>query len=145
MVARIRKSVSIRRQAVRRLARMARATTRGRPAREAPTGGRTMANFLLTFHGGSMPETKEEQDQVMKAWTDWFGTLGDRLVDGGNPISNVKTIAPGGSVTDGASNRPSGYSVIKADSIDDAVELAKGCPVLEGGANVVVAETFPVM
>ena len=104
-----------------------------------------MANFLLTFHGGSMPETQEEQGQVMQAWTDWFGALGDKLVDGGNPISNVKTIAPGGSVTDGASNAPSGYSIIKADSLDEAVELSKGCPVLEGGANVVVAETFPVM
>ena len=36
-----------------------------------------MANFLLTFDGGSMPETKEAQDQVMTAWTDWFGSLGD--------------------------------------------------------------------
>ena len=31
----------------------------------------------------------------MKAWTDRVGVLGDKLVDGGNPISNVKTIAPG--------------------------------------------------
>ena len=96
-----------------------------------------MANFLLTFHGGSMPETQEEGAKVMQAWTDWFGMLGDKLVDGGNPISNTKTIAPGGS--------PSGYSVIKADSLDEAVELSKGCPVLQGGASVVVAETFPVM
>src|SRR4029079_15080800 len=79
-----------------------------------------MANFLLTFHGGSMPETKEEQDQVMTAWTKWLGALGDKLVDRGNPISNVKTIAPGGSVSDGASNPPSGYTIIKADSLDDA-------------------------
>ena len=49
-----------------------------------------MANFLLTFHGGSMPETKEAQDAVMAAWTGWFGTLGDALVDGGNPISQVE-------------------------------------------------------
>ncbi len=103
-----------------------------------------MANFLLTFHGGSMPETQEEQGQVMQAWTDWFGTLGDKLVDGGNPVSNTKTIAPGGSVSE-TSNPPSGYSIIKADSLDEAVELAKGCPVLQGGASVVVAETFPVM
>ena len=105
-----------------------------------------MANFLLTFHGGGpMPATKEEQDQVMKAWTDWFGALGDSLVDGGNPISGVKTIASDGSVSDGASNPPSGYSIIKADSLDQAVELSKGCPVLHGGASVVVAETFEAM
>ena len=103
-----------------------------------------MANYLLTFHGGSMPETKEAQDQVMAAWTDWFGKLGDALVDGGNPISKAKAISPDGSVMDATSN-PSGYSIIKADDLDSAVELSKGCPVLAGGAAVVVSETFPVM
>jgi len=103
-----------------------------------------MANFLLTFHGGSMPETKEEQDQVMTAWTNWFGTLGDALVDGGNPISQAKAISPDGSVMD-ATSAPSGYSILKADSLDAAVALAKGCPVLAGGASVLVSETFPVM
>jgi hypothetical protein len=103
-----------------------------------------MANYLLTFHGGSMPETKEAQDQVMKAWTDWFGTLGDALVDGGNPISKARAISPDRSVMD-ATSAPTGYSIIKADDLDRAVELAKGCPVLDGGAAVVVAETFPVM
>ena len=104
-----------------------------------------MANFLLTFHGGGpMPATKEEQDQVMKAWTDWFGALGDSLVDGGNPISGARAISPDGSVMD-ATSAPSGYSILKADSLDQAVTLSKGCPVLAGGATVLVSETFPVM
>jgi hypothetical protein len=104
-----------------------------------------MANFLLVFHGGSMPESQEEGAKVMQAWTDWFGVLGDKLVDAGNPVSNVRTIASDGSVTDGGTNPSSGYSVIKADSLDAAVALAKGCPVLQGGASVEVAETFEVM
>jgi hypothetical protein len=103
-----------------------------------------MANFLLTFHGGRMPETKEEQDKVMKAWTDWFGALGGALVDGGNPISQTRAISPDGSVMD-ATSAPSGYSILKADSLDAAVALAKGCPVLAGGAVVLVSETLPVM
>lgn len=104
-----------------------------------------MANFLLVYHGGSMPESPEEGVKVMQAWTDWFGTLGDKLVDGGNPVSQVKTIAADGSVSDGGSNPSTGYSVIKADSLDAAVALAKGCPVLQGGASVEVAETMAVM
>jgi hypothetical protein len=101
----------------------------------------TMANFLLTFHGGDgMPETKEAQDQAMQAWTDWFGTLGGALVDGGNPISAARAISPDGSVMD-ATSAPSGYSIVKADSLDAAVALAKGCPVLAGGATVLVSET----
>ena len=51
----------------------------------------------------------------MQAWTDWFGTLGDKLVDGGNPVSQVKTIGADGAVRDGTVNPPSGYSIIKAD------------------------------
>lgn len=104
-----------------------------------------MANFLLTYHGGAgMPETKEEQAQVMGAWDSWFGTLGDALVDGGNPISQTKAVSPDGSVMD-ATSAPSGYTVIKADGIDAAVALAKGCPVLAGGAVVLVSETIPAM
>ena len=104
-----------------------------------------MANYLLVFHGGGMPESPEEGAKVMKAWTDWFGVLGDALVDGGNPVSQVRTIHPNGSVTNGGTNPSSGYSVIKADNLDHAVKLAKGCPVLAGGASVEVAETFTAM
>ena len=103
-----------------------------------------MANYLLVFHGGGMPETPEEGAKVMQAWTAWFSELGDSLVDGGNPASATKTIAADGSVSDDPSG-PSGYSILKADSLDAAVALAKGCPVLQGGASIQVVETFNAM
>jgi hypothetical protein len=104
-----------------------------------------MADYLLLYSGGSMPETEEEQAAVMQAWTDWFTTLGAAVKDGGNPTSGqAKTIASGGGVSDGGMG-VSGYSVITADSLDEAVEMAKGCPVLQGGASVEVHETFAVM
>ena len=59
-----------------------------------------MANYLLVFHGGSMPEGEEEGAKVMQEWTDWFGVLGDKVVDQGNPVSQVRTIAPDGSVSE---------------------------------------------
>ncbi|MEP6638549.1 MAG: hypothetical protein ABJC39_04300 [Chloroflexota bacterium] len=104
-----------------------------------------MANYLLVYHGGSMPDSPEEAAKVMQVWTEWFGKLGDALIDGGNPVSQVKTIAANGSVSDGGTNPSSGYSVIKAESLDAAVALAKGCPVLQGGATVEVAETIAAM
>ena len=104
-----------------------------------------MANFLLTFHGGKMPESPEEGAKVTKAWMAWFAELGGALVDGGNPVSSVKTIHANGSVTDGGTHSASGYSIIKADTFDHAVKLAKGCPVLADGASVEVAETFNAM
>ena len=103
-----------------------------------------MANYVLVYHGGGMPETPEEGARVMQAWNEWFAKLGDAVVDGGNPASVTRRIGADGSVSDDAAG-PSGYSILKADSLDAAVELAKGCPVLAGGASVQVVETFDAM
>lgn len=106
-----------------------------------------MNDYLLLYSGGSMPESDEEQAAVMKAWTDWMGELGDGLKDGGNPFTPAaKSIAADGSVSDGSGGMTaSGYSIIRADSLDAATEMAKGCPVLQGGAQIAVFETFSVM
>jgi hypothetical protein len=104
-----------------------------------------MADFVLLYSGGSMPETEEEQAQVMKAWDAWFAEIGGALKDGGNPFTPAaKTIEAGGNVGD-AQPVYSGYSVVKADSLDEATKIAKGSPVLQGGATVTVYETFEVM
>ena len=105
-----------------------------------------MAKYLLVYHGGGMAEGEEAQAKVMAAWGAWFQSLGPALADGGNPIAQTKTIAANGSVSDGGgANAASGYSLIEADSLDAAVGLAKGCPVLESGASIEVAETFNAM
>src|SRR5262249_39944772 len=46
----------------------------------------TMANYVLVYKGGGMPESKEEREAVMAAWGQWMGGLGQDLVDGGNPF-----------------------------------------------------------
>jgi hypothetical protein len=106
-----------------------------------------MANFVLLYIGGNMAEGEAEQAAVMQAWGAWFGGLGSALVDGGNPFATaVKSIASNGNVTDGPIGTPAtGYSIVKADSLDAAVQLAKGCPVLQSGGQISVYEAFPVM
>jgi hypothetical protein len=106
-----------------------------------------MNSFLLVYTGGGMPETEEEQAVVMKAWEDWFGELGDHLVDGGNPTGpEAKSIHSDGAVHDGPEGKMvTGYSMLKAESLDQAVTLAKGCPMLDGGGNITVYEIVPAM
>lgn len=105
-----------------------------------------MANYLLVYTGnGTPPASEEEGQKVMDAWTGWFGSMGDAVVDGGNPISISKAISSSGKVTDGAPSGLTGYSVIKADNIDAATALAKGCPHLASGGGVDVYETFNAM
>ncbi len=108
-----------------------------------------MANFLLLYSGGggNMAPTEEERQAIFQAWGAWFGSLGSNLVDGGNPFTPyAKSIASDGSVSNSVPGvQANGYSIIKADSLDAAVQAAKGCPVLRDGGNVTVYETFPVM
>ena len=100
-------------------------------------------NYLLVYHGGQMPETPEEGAKAMETWNAWFAALGDAVVDGGNQVGQVRTIGNNGTVSDGALNPASGYSVIKADSLDAAVALAMGCPILNGGlGSIEVGETI---
>ncbi|OLC28054.1 MAG: hypothetical protein AUJ02_01335 [Chloroflexi bacterium 13_1_40CM_3_65_12] len=105
-----------------------------------------MANFLLVYTGGGMPATDTERKKVMDDWGAWFSKLGPAVVDPGNPISHAKNISSDGSVHEGAVGMTaSGYSVLKADSLDKAVALAKSCPVLKSGAKISVYETIQAM
>ena len=80
--------------------------------------------------------------QVMAAWGQWMGEISGSLVDGGNPVGPSKTVTPTGVEDNGGSNPLSGYSLVNADTIDAAVEMAKGCPILDAGGSVEVAEAI---
>jgi hypothetical protein len=104
-----------------------------------------MANYLLAYKGGQVAESDAERDAQMAAWGQWFGDLGEAVVQPGNPCGASRAIAGDGSVGDGAPSGLTGYSVIAAGDLGAATELAKGCPVLANGGSVEVYETFEVM
>jgi hypothetical protein len=55
-------------------------------------------------------------------------------------------VASDGTVKDGpAGTLSSGYSIVEAESLDAAAEMAKGCPNLVSGGEVSVFETIEVM
>ncbi len=106
-----------------------------------------MANFVLIYSGGSVPTDPKEREQLMGAWGAWFGKLGDKVVDPGNPFGqHAKNLSNGGSVHEGAiGTQATGYSIIKADSLSQAADLAKACPVLRGDGKLTVYEVTPAM
>jgi hypothetical protein len=107
---------------------------------------RVMAKYLLAYHGGGMPESEEEGARVMAAWGAWMGGLGEALADGGNPVGQAVTIASDGASSQGAGANPvTGYSLITAASMDEAITLAKDCPILAGGGSIELCETFDAM
>ena len=105
-----------------------------------------MTTFVLLYEGGGgMPATEAEQAAAMKAWEDWFQGMGNAVKDQGNPFTPASNkVGADGSITAGA-GAASGYSIIEADSLAAATDIAKGCPVLAGGASVGVYEILNVM
>jgi hypothetical protein len=93
-----------------------------------------MAKYLFVYHGGGdNPETEEEIKEIMDAWGAWLGGMGAAVIDGGNPVGPSVTVNPDGSVTDdGGDNPATGYSLIEATDKADALEKARGCPILQG-------------
>lgn len=107
-----------------------------------------MGKYLLLYTGGAgMLETEEARNAEFARWGQWYGKIGAGVVDGGNPFSPaVKRLTADGRVGDGAAGEAAtGYTIIAADSLDQAAELAQGCPVLLAGGTVTVYEIFEVM
>ena len=96
-----------------------------------------MTHYVFAYSGGNGVAADEaERNAQMAKWGQWFGELGSAVVDGGAATGTAKTVGLGGSVSDGGSRGLTGYSIVSADSLDAAVELAKGCPVLGIGGAV---------
>jgi hypothetical protein len=102
-----------------------------------------MANYVFAYSGGNGVSADEtERKEQYAQWGRWFEELGAAIVDGGAAMGTAKTVGPGGSVSEGGSRALTGYSIVSADSLDAAVELAKGCPVLGIGGAVDVYEAI---
>jgi hypothetical protein len=103
-----------------------------------------MAKFVLVYRGGSGMAAPEEQDAAMAAWMSWFGSLGDAVVDPGAPFGPSGVLSPDGSTGTSGPSQLTGYSILSADSLDEATTKAKGCPVLPDGGTVEIYEALPV-
>ncbi|HEU0238218.1 MAG TPA: hypothetical protein VKB59_19980 [Micromonosporaceae bacterium] len=102
-----------------------------------------MAKFVYLYTGGQMADTPEDQEKAMQEWGAWFGKLGAAVKDMGNPFGASATVSGSGSTGHGTSHA-GGYSIVEADSLEDAKTKAIGCPVLTGGGAVEVYEAIPM-
>lgn len=107
-----------------------------------------MKNFMLIFRGGSdaMQMSPEEQQQHMQKWFQWVGELqANGTYAGGEALMPTgKTVSQGNVVTDGpfaeSKEMVGGYFLVKANSIEEAAEIAKACPDLPLGGTVEVRD-----
>ncbi len=105
-------------------------------------------DFLYLFRGGADPKqmSPEQMQQNMNKWFAWIGELrnqgrfkaGEPLGDAGKVLSG----RTGQTVTDGpfveGKEEVGGYLIVSANDLNEAVRLAKDCPILENNGTVEV-------
>ncbi|MHB1922856.1 MAG: YciI family protein [Chitinophagaceae bacterium] len=105
-----------------------------------------MEEFILIFrHQDGNQVASPEQIQVwMKQTMDWIGGIAaqKKFVQGiGIPFDDAKVVRHNNIVTNGPfgdiKETIGGFIIVKADSVEEAVEFAKGSPVLQGEGNSV--------
>ena len=105
-----------------------------------------MEEYMLIFrHEDGQKVASPEQIQVwMKQTMDWIGGIAAQnkfVVGNGLPFEDSKVVRYNNVVTNGPfgdiKETIGGYIIVKAGSVDEAVEFAKGSPVLLGDGNSV--------
>src|ERR1700754_275197 len=105
-----------------------------------------MKDFMYVFRMdySNMPQSTPEEMQAMtKRWMDWIGGIAaqNKITNTGNRLFPAgKVVRPSNVVTDGPyteiKESIGGFTIVKAASMEEAVEMAKGCPILIAGGNV---------
>ena len=105
-----------------------------------------MSEFTYLFRGRDVTASPEQMQKTMQKWVTWFKDLGAKghLKEPGHPLENAGKIVSGKqkAVSDGpfaeTKDVVGGYIVVEASDLHQAVELSKGCPILEVGGSVEV-------
>jgi hypothetical protein len=105
-----------------------------------------MNEFMLIFRheDGSKVASPEQIEVWMKQTMDWIGTIAaqNKFVSGtGLPFEDARVVWHNNVVTNGPFGKTretiGGFIIVKADTVEEAVEFAKGSPVLQGEGNSV--------
>jgi|SRR6185312_12930345 len=113
-----------------------------------------MKEFALLFRNEAGNETKitpELLEELTANWQQWVGGIAaqGKLVSPGNRLGfDGRSLKPGNIVSTGpyaeVKDTLRGFHVVKADTIEEATGIAKGCPILTVGGTVEVRDIIPM-
>ena len=108
-----------------------------------------MSEFLYLYRGGDRQQTPAGMQQQMQRWMAWMKELGDKghIKSPGHPLESTGKVVSGKAktVTDGPfaeKDLVGGYTLVEAADLAQAVDLSRGCPILDFNGAV---EVRPIM
>ena len=99
-----------------------------------------MANFMIAYYGGRQPSSKEEGKAQMEKWKAWVKGLGEAVVNPGTPLPVSKIVTSRGVEDDNDPDSMKGFAVVKAETIEAAVKIARSDPFLSNGGTIRVSQ-----
>jgi hypothetical protein len=86
----------------------------------------------------------EMAKEVMAKWGEWMQKIGSGMVDMGTPLGDAVTVTKDGAKP--LETKIVGYSILQAESLDEAKKLVEGHPHLDmpGGCGIEIHEALPV-
>lgn len=99
-----------------------------------------MPQYVIVYLGGDQPTNPEDGKRHFSKYMDWLASLGDAVVSPANPLANTNTVNSDGTVTRGGTTTMSGYTIVKSDSMEVALSMAKSCPFLDINGSLEVSE-----
>jgi len=100
--------------------------------------------LIMRHEDGSKIASPDQLEKWMKQTMDWIGGIAaqNKFVGGtGLPFDDAKVVKHNKVVTNGPfgeiKETIGGFITVRAESVNEAVEFAKGCPVLQGEGNTV--------
>ena len=105
-----------------------------------------MSEFTFLFRGRDASASPEQMQKTTERWVAWMKSLtaqghikdpGHPLAEGGKTVEGKQKIINDGPFAE-AKDIVNGYMLIEAADIAQAVELSKGCPILDVGGSVEV-------
>jgi hypothetical protein len=98
-----------------------------------------MKKFVLLYTGTRDQAPTEESTA---AWIEWFGSLGDKVVDAGNPFGQGREVSASNTTElSPSADGVTGYTLINAQDIDEAEKIALSHPTVP---NILVYEALPM-
>jgi hypothetical protein len=99
-----------------------------------------MPKYVIAYLGGKQVANPEACAAQMARWKAWVDGLGSRMVNPGMPLGQGKLVSSNG-VSEPGPNHLTGFSIVLADNVDAALDIAQRCPFLEIG-TIEVAEAM---
>ena len=112
-----------------------------------------MSEFMMIFRNDYNPDFKPSPEQMqasIKQWQDWIGGIAaqGKFVGTNRLGFHGKTLKPNNVITDGpyaeVKEIVGGYVIVTADSLEEALAMANGCPILSIGGSVEIRDVLKI-